>query len=171
MKKIILTLTILTFIFQSAQSQKKNDRYAEINSLIKRILPKHASRFSVAFIEADQGKDVFEIEQKNDKIILRGNNGISIASALNYYLKNITKNHISWNGSNLQLPATLPPVKQKIRIVSPHQYRYYLNYCTFNYTMSWWNWERWEKEIDWLLQVKILSGTKCTQTLDSHKKN
>ncbi|HCL84867.1 MAG TPA: alpha-N-acetylglucosaminidase, partial [Chitinophagaceae bacterium] len=25
-----------------------------------------------------------------------------------------------------------------------------LNYCTYNYSMSWWDWKRWEKEIDWM---------------------
>ena len=24
------------------------------------------------------------------------------------------------------------------------------NYCTFNYSASWWNWERWEQEIDFM---------------------
>jgi alpha-N-acetylglucosaminidase len=44
-----------------------------------------------------------------------------------------------------------PKVKGKIvRKDTPYQYRYYLNYCTFNYSMSWWDWSRWEKEIDWM---------------------
>eukprot|EP00301_Raphidiophrys_heterophryoidea_P004159 c11825_g1_i2.p1 GENE.c11825_g1_i2~~c11825_g1_i2.p1 ORF type:complete len:766 (+),score=152.94 c11825_g1_i2:55-2352(+) len=29
-------------------------------------------------------------------------------------------------------------------------YRYYLNTCTHSYTMVWWDWDRWEKEIDWM---------------------
>jgi alpha-N-acetylglucosaminidase len=90
------------------------------------------------------------LESRDGKIVLSGNNAVSIASALNYYLKNFTHNHISWNGSNLQLPPVLPAIKEKVRVVSPHQYRYYLNYCTFNYSMSWWDWDRWEKEIDWM---------------------
>lgn len=28
--------------------------------------------------------------------------------------------------------------------------RYYLNYCTYSYSMAFWDWERWEKEIDWM---------------------
>jgi len=41
-------------------------------------------------------------------------------------------------------------IKEKIHKATPYQYRYYLNYCTFNYSMSWWDWERWQKEIDWM---------------------
>jgi alpha-N-acetylglucosaminidase len=152
MKNVILTLLLFITFFPAAFSQERQGagRQQEISLLVKRILPHHAPHFQTAFIAADKGQDVFEIESKGGKIILRGNNGVSIASALNHYLKNYTKSHISWNGSNLKLPATLPAVKEKIRIVSPHHYRYYLNYCTFNYTMSWWDWERWEKEIDWM---------------------
>ena len=50
----------------------------------------------------------------------------------------------------MNLPDKLPVVKEKIHHATPYQYRYYLNYCTFNYSMSWWNWERWQQEIDWM---------------------
>jgi alpha-N-acetylglucosaminidase len=44
----------------------------------------------------------------------------------------------------------MPVVAEKVHRKTPYTFRYYLNYCTFNYTMSWWNWERWQKEIDWM---------------------
>ncbi len=121
-----------------------------VYDLIKRVVPTHASHFVAEFIPQEEGKDVFEVESSNGKIILRGNNGVSIASALNHYLKYYTHSSITWNGSNLNLPQQLPAVPQKVRNVSPYKYRYYLNYCTFNYTMSWWDWERWQWEIDWM---------------------
>ncbi|MFB9863608.1 alpha-N-acetylglucosaminidase [Rufibacter immobilis] len=119
-------------------------------ALIKRVVPKHANQFEIAFIPKEGNNDVFEVEGNKGKIILRGNNGISVASALNHYLKTYTNSHISWNGSNLKLPKKLPAVTQKERKVTPYKYRYYLNYCTFNYSMSWWDWERWQWEIDWM---------------------
>jgi alpha-N-acetylglucosaminidase len=134
------------------QSQQNANftQHTEAKALVKRILPKHAAAFEIQLINKDGDNDVFELESKNGKIILRGNNGVAIGSALQYYLKNFAHCHTSWNGNNLNLPAVLPQVKTKIRISSPHRYRYNLNYCTFNYTMSWWDWERWEKEIDWM---------------------
>ena len=39
-------------------------------------------------------------------------------------------------------------VSEKVRKVSPHQYRYAFNYCTYGYTMAFWDWARWEREID-----------------------
>ena len=29
-------------------------------------------------------------------------------------------------------------------------FRVYLNYCTFDYSMCWWDFARWEKEIDFM---------------------
>ncbi len=113
-------------------------------------MPVHANNFIIGFIEKKKGKDCFEIESAGNKIMLRGNNGISIASALNYYLENLAHCSITWNGINLYLPKTLPVVGKKIEKETPYKYRYYLNYCTFNYTMSWWNWDRWQREIDWM---------------------
>lgn len=95
-------------------------------------------------------RDAFEIESRQGKIILRGNNGVSVASAFHHYLRHYAHCDISWNGVNLHLPDALPQVPQKVRATSPYKKRSYLNNVTFNYSMSWWDWERWEREIDWM---------------------
>ncbi|MGY5353364.1 alpha-N-acetylglucosaminidase [Wenyingzhuangia sp. IMCC45467] len=118
-------------------------------SLISRVVPEYSDYFEVE-IDNLLEDDWFEIVSKGDKILLRGNNGVSVASALYYYLKEYAHCQITWNGTNLNLPGTLPKVPTLIHKKTPYEYRYYLNYCTFNYTMSWWDWERWEKEIDWM---------------------
>lgn len=119
-------------------------------ALIQRVVPKHANHFIVESIAAENGKDIFEVESRAGKIVLRGNNGLSVASALYHYLTEYAHCQITWNGTNLNLPASLPVVKEKVHKATPYTYRYYLNYCTFNYSMSWWDWDRWQKEIDWM---------------------
>ena len=133
----------------------KSVAYAQLNSsasqsLLQRIVPKHASQFIIEPLQPDANKDYFEIESKKNKIVLRGTSGVAIASALYHYLNEFCHAQITWNGENVKLPAVLPDVKNKIQKQTPYEYRYYLNYCTFNYSMSWWDWKRWEKEIDWM---------------------
>lgn len=123
---------------------------AASKTLLQRIVPSHVSQFSIQQLKPVNGKDVFEIESYNNKIVLRGNNGVTVASALYYYLNEYCHAQITWNGTNLNLPKVLPKVPNKVHKETPYQYRYYLNYCTFNYSMSWWDWKRWEKEIDWM---------------------
>ncbi len=118
--------------------------------VIDRLLPGHAAWFVLEQIAPEDGKDVFEIESRDDKVILRGNNGVAICSALNWYLKYHCFCHVSWCGDQLDLPAMPPTVPEKIRRVSPHRYRYCLNYCAFSYSLAFWDWPRWERLIDWM---------------------
>ena len=75
---------------------------------------------------------------------------MNIAVGINWYLKHHAGIHISWNNMNVKLPAVLPVVKQKERHETDLKLRYNFNYCTFSYTMAFWDWNRWQKEIDWM---------------------
>ena len=120
-----------------------------LGAFLQRVAGDKASSFEVAWIAPDHGKDVFELEERRGKIVLRGDNGLSVASALNYYLREYCHCLVAW-GQHPVLPATLPAVPQRVRRATPYDRRYYLNYCTFNYTMAWWDWSRWQQEIDWM---------------------
>jgi alpha-N-acetylglucosaminidase len=48
------------------------------------------------------------------------------------------------------LPEQLPLPEGTIRRSTNKLLRYDFNYCTFSYTMAFWDWARWEKEIDWM---------------------
>ena len=123
---------------------------APVRELIQRLLPEHAKSFTVEFIPADNSQDVFELESQAGQIVLRGNNGVSVASALNWYLKHYCHCHVSWCGSQLQLPDSLPALPVKVRQVSPFRWRYCFNYCAFSYSLAWWDWPQWERMIDWM---------------------
>lgn len=151
MRKNLNYIFFLFLSFLTLTTAAQNNNRDAATAFIKRIVKNHASSFEVNYISAAaNGNDIFELESKQGKIVLSGNNNVSIASALNHYLRNYTNSLISWNGSNLDLPNKLPLVKAKVSKTSPYKYRYYLNYCTFNYSMSWWDWERWQWEIDFM---------------------
>src|SRR5712692_1298324 len=64
----------------TAVEEPIGDASATLNAargLIRRIVPASASHFSVELIATDNGRDVFEIEGRSGKIILRGNTGVS----------------------------------------------------------------------------------------------
>ncbi len=52
--------------------------------------------------------DVFEIESKGSKIIIRGSSGVAITSGLNWYLKYYCNAHVSWCGP-VHRPGTSRP--------------------------------------------------------------
>jgi alpha-N-acetylglucosaminidase len=120
------------------------------NQLIERVIPGYSSQFTLEFIDQENGKDVFEVDNTNGKPVLRGNSPVAIATGLNWYLKYTCNAHVSWCGDQLDLPAQLPLPADKERKVIDAKYRVYFNYCTLNYTASWWDWERWQREIDFM---------------------
>jgi len=36
-----------------------------------------------------------------------------------------------------------------------YRFRFYQNVCTVSYSFVWWNWTRWEQEIDWMVMNGI----------------
>lgn len=150
MKRLIVILLAFTFYSLCLNAQVSKPDIKTAYGLIERILPGCSKNFEVKSIPKENGTDVFEVYPHGKKIVLAGNNGVSVASALNYYLKNFCNFELTWNGPGHGLPTSFPVDFEKVRKVTPHKYRYYLNYCTFSYTMAWWDWERWEKEIDWM---------------------
>jgi alpha-N-acetylglucosaminidase len=126
------------------------DAVAAASSLIQRVVPGQASLFTVEQLPAESGRDVFEVESRGDRIVLRGSNGVAIASALNWYLEHIAGITIAIPLRPITIATPLPPVPAKVRITSPYRYRYFFNYCTFSYSMAWWDWDQWQRMIDWM---------------------
>jgi alpha-N-acetylglucosaminidase len=122
----------------------------EAATLIARVVPAHIGQFSCEVISRDNNADVFEIESAGGKVVLRGNNAVSLASAFNWYLKYTAKCDFSECGVQLELPETLPVVPNKIHQAATVPHRFMFNYCTYGYTMPWWRWDRWERELDWM---------------------
>ena len=52
-------------------------------------------------------------------------------------------------GSNLKMPETMPSVGERVVIDTPYEHRYALNFCTYSYTMSFWDWDQYEEFLDW----------------------
>ena len=120
-----------------------------IKGLLERIEPGASKKFIIQ-LQKNADTDFFELDQKGNKIVVRGNTYVNIASGLNWYLKYYAGIHLSWNNMTAELPASLPPVTKPERHETNLSLRYDFNYCTYSYTMAFWDWARWEKEIDWM---------------------
>ena len=119
-----------------------------IDGLLERICPGASHKFIIQLQKGEN--DFFELDQKGNKVVIRGNNYVNIATGLNWYLKYYAGIHLFWNGMTAQLPESLPKVSTPVRKETNLSLRYDFNYCTYSYTMAFWDWNRWEKEIDWM---------------------
>jgi alpha-N-acetylglucosaminidase len=123
---------------------------AAAEALIERVVPRQARLFSVDELPGENGFDVFEVESRDGHVVLRGSSGVAVASALNCYLKRFCRVNVSNPLRPLRLPDPLPAVGEKVRVKTLYKRRYFFNYCTFSYSMAWWDWPQWEQMIDWL---------------------
>ena len=119
-----------------------------VEDLLNRIDKGASAKFRIEKVKSQ--KDFFELDQQGTKVVVRGNTWVNIASGVNWYLKYYAGIHLSWNQMQAKLPAVLPAVKQKERHETDLTLRYDFNYCTFSYSMPFWDWQRWEREIDWM---------------------
>lgn len=73
----------------------------------------------------------------------------ALTTGINWYLNHSARQNLTWNRLTTELGALPVPTTTETHSSSA-SYRYYLNYCTFSYSMSTWTWERWEQEIDYM---------------------
>lgn len=139
----------MALLFMTLSSCKTEDEKAAYD-LAGRIVPSsYASR--IRFVETDDTTDVFELSSERGKTVIKGNNVNSMAVGLNYYLKNYCGVTVSWYADDpVQCPSYIPSVDTVIRVEARVKERFFLNYCTFGYTMVWWQWDDWERLIDWM---------------------
>lgn len=111
-----------------------------IDGLLERIDKGASRKFIIEQVKSPT--DFFELDQKGERVVIRGNNYVSIATGINWYLKYHAGIHLSWNGMQAKLPEILPAVSNKERHETEMKLRYDFNYCTFSYTMAFWDWNR-----------------------------
>jgi len=124
---------------------------AAVARLAARVLgPEIAASFHFETIPAAaSGRDAFELEHEGGRVVVRGTSGPALAKGLNTYL-NHAGGDVSWYGSQLGRVGKLPPLPAPVRRESWAKWRYFLNYCTFSYSLAYWKWEQWETLIDWM---------------------
>lgn len=154
MRNLFLTCNLLIgLLFMKVTALAVTSPTEAIHNLIERVTPGYGNQFKLELIESKQ--DIYEISSINGKVLLRGNNPVSLATAYNQYLKQYCKAQISWSGNQLDLPAKLPLPIKPVRNTINGKYRVYLNYCTISYTAAWWDWEKWQRELDYMAMNSI----------------
>lgn len=150
MRRNLLFAFIGLLLCVSCARPETDPEIIAMQGLLNRVVPDYADRFKLECIENDS-VDRFELESVGRKIVIRGNNANSMAVGLNHYLKYYCKAQYSWfEADELEMPAELPAIPEKVSESARVPERFFLNYCTYGYTMPWWSWKEWEHFIDWM---------------------
>lgn len=100
---------------------------------------------------SENGEDTFIIGSRKGKPYIQGSSLSALTTGIGWYLNHYAHINISWNNLTADLKtAVLPLPEKEEKRASSAVHRYYLNYCTFSYSMAFWEKDRWQKEIDWM---------------------
>lgn len=147
MKKWFTFLWIFVFMVLTAQ----NKDVAAAQGLVKRIAPQFSSQVVFHQEPNSEQKDTYQLQFKDGKLHITANSANAMAVGFHYYLKNYCHTSVSWFADNqIVLPKKMPTFTEPIKNEARVQHRFFLNYCTFGYTMPWWKWRDWERFIDWM---------------------
>ena len=147
---IRLLLSFVMMLISLSAFSAANAQVEEANALARRLSGRLAEK-----VEFKQGKakgvDYFTLKNEGDKVCIIANNANSMAVGLNRYLKKYCHTTVSWYADvAVDLPQVLPQVVQEETVEARVPQRFFLNYCTFGYTMPFFDWKDWERVIDWM---------------------
>eukprot|EP00250_Pteridium_aquilinum_P010707 c19578_g1_i1 orf=83-2524(+) len=139
---------------------------AASRGVLDRLLPNYSSSFDFRIISQEEcgGKACFVIsnaqfegEVRGHEISISGSSGVEILAGLHWYLKYGCGGHISWRKtggmqlSSIAKPGHLPRVNDSgVTVQRAVPWSYYQNVVTASYSSVWWDWKRWQEEIDWM---------------------
>lgn len=145
-KKLFLLLLLIFCCYSSLLASD----LSSVEKLIERRVPWLNGKVSFVKIPAENNKDVFTLSTKNNKLLIEASSPSAASFGLNWYLKYFCHRSMSHLGDNLAPVKVLSKIENKIHKTAELPLRYALNYCTINYTMSFYGWKEWERELDWM---------------------
>ncbi len=119
-----------------------------IQGFIERNLPGFENCFNIKieYFEADS----FIVTTKDGIVNVTANNYIMAFHGIYCYLKKYCNVQLSWCGNRKIELNSLVMFDGEYTKKVEQRFRVYMNYCTLDYSMCWWDFSRWEKEIDFM---------------------
>ena len=145
---------MLSFILGAAATGAlAADPITAARALVVRTAPALADAFQLELLPPTS-KSAMQLDSDGQSIILRGTGAIELASAFHWYLNDYLNVTYDWNTYGAQqmpsttkalpLPATSKVVPRRL------DWSYYMNVCTYGYSLAFVPWSYWETHIDWM---------------------
>lgn len=143
-KKLLFILFCLT---QTAIIQANPIEAAR--GVVQRRIPQISSKVVFKMLPDSAGWDIYETSASDGKLTVKGTSAVAMCRGLYDYLKQHCGCLMTWEGSQFDIPKRLPD-QAKRHVAATVKFRQHFNVVTFGYTTAFWNWKRWEFEIDWM---------------------
>lgn len=121
----------------------------EAKGVIERFTGQTDLPVKLEMIEKTDGKDIFEVAVINGTLHVKSSSYVGLCRGFYDFIRSRQYGMMTWNGKRCDLPdkwENMPAYS----VVTPFRDHYYFNVVTYGYTLPYWDWERWEQEIDWM---------------------
>lgn len=122
---------------------------AALNAFATRVLGAVAADVDFGEMPDSDGGHRYEFEASGGKLLIRASNTLCAARGLHEYIKTALGRRVCWD-THLPLGPVAIVDHELVAGEARCAAGYYMNFCTFSYTTAYWDWTRWEREIDWM---------------------
>ena len=166
-RTMIMIMGLASTLTLTARELSFNKRAAM--GVIERVFPQMADRLRWGTLEKEGDGDVFSQEIQGNRLRVSASSEVAACRGVYDFIRQNSYGISSWTGNRLQLPENLEGSRVR-KVCSPFAHHYYLNVVTYGYTMPYWDWNRWEKEIDWMalhgIDLPLVRGLRRLSSLD-----
>ncbi len=93
----------------------------------------------------------YQVTVADNMIKISGSSGVALCRGFYDLAKSQGWGLYSWSGNTFNpAKAQKLPASYSKGMKSPFAHHYYFNVVTYGYTMPYWDWKRWSREIDWM---------------------
>ncbi|MDE6778060.1 MAG: alpha-N-acetylglucosaminidase, partial [Alistipes sp.] len=152
MRRILILAILTAFFWTDAQAKERTaaDSEKAARGVIERTLGYFPKKMTVRVAgRLQDGSDYYSTEVCKGNLVITGSTPVAVCRGFYDYVRSNNYGVVTWSANTIELPDVFPDQAKKI-VVSPFKHRYYMNVCTLGYTMPYWKWEDWQRELDWM---------------------
>ncbi len=126
------------------------DRSAPFADVMRDLVARAGGDATRVRVEADAAEQPSATASAIDgTLVLRGTDPVACARAFSRYLAAAHNQRITWESPRIE-PAGAPWADGDAAVTTPFGIRYHFNVVTHGYSTAFWDWPRWERELDWM---------------------
>ena len=133
-----------------AKNVKMSSQEKAARGVIERTLGYWPEKLVISVTgQTEDAQEYFCTEARDGRLYIEGSSTIAVCRGFYDYVKSNGYGLFTWSLNTISLPDRFPDQAKKIS-VTPFRHRQYMNVCTLGYTMCYWDWEAWQRELDWM---------------------
>ena len=143
----VKSLISLFALSLSLVAHADSDSTQPVRDLLQRVTGQNIPNLELTLNSDNAEQDWFAVAADSGNVKIEAASLSSLSYGAYQYLRGIGALSNSWEGNRVAIPASLPnySIAKTTSLVDE---RVYLNVCAYGYTAPFWDWPRWEQEID-----------------------